>query len=52
MLICLTGEGLQVRLKFNSCITVSVMCQEISVNQEIMMKEAVKQWVFIMALVT
>ena len=52
MLIYLQSEGLQVRLKFNSQITISVMCQEISVNQEIMMKEAVEQCALIVVPVT
>ena len=52
MLIYLKGEDLQVCLKYNSWITINVMGQEISINQEKIMKEAVEQHMFIIAQVS
>ena len=52
MLICLKDEGFQVVYNLKSRITLTVMCQEMSVNRGIMTEEAVEQRVFIMAPVT
>ena len=49
MLICLKDEGFQVVYNLKSWITVSVMCQEMSVNQGIKAEEAVGQREFLMA---
>ena len=49
ILMCLKDDGFQVVYNLKSRITVSVMCQEMSVKQGIMTKEAVEQRVYIMA---